>query len=297
MRPKHGTAARIAAGQHGVITRGQLLAAGFDPAAIRRAVAAGRLHRVHRGVYALGHDGLSTAGRFRAATLAGGAEAFLSHEAAANLLSLVAGPPPAPVLTTRTNREVGGVRVHRCRRLHRLDTAVLDGIPTTTVPRTLVDLAGHLALEDLAHAVHRAHVHHRTTPEMVLASLARVPNRPGAARLRQALLGDDLLLSRLEAGFVALLRRAGLPLPRTNVRRAEGRVDCHWPERGLTIELDSYRFHATRTQWEADVRRDRRTRDPGRLRLTWGDVFERPAATLAEVAPLLAAATSARPRR
>lgn len=283
------TVARIAASQHGVVTWRQLRAARIDRDGIRRRVRSGRLHRVHRGVYAVGHAGLSVEGRYLAAVLACGPGAVLSHRAAAHVLRLIRGTPPPPEVIAPTKREVEGVDTHRSNRLHRLEHSVLDGIPLTTVPRTLVDLAADLGLADLARACHEAHVRHATTPAMVEAVIARAPNRSGTARLRQAFLGDDLLLSQLETAFLKLLCGAGLPLPQTNVRRAEGRVDCHWPQFGLTVELDSYRFHATRRQWEDDVRRDRRTRDPNRLRLTWGDVFERPRETLAELMPLLEA--------
>lgn len=278
--------ARLAGQQHGVVSVEQLRAAGLDRAAIHRRLRAGRLHRLHRGVYAVGHTAVTTHGLYLAAALAAGDGAVVSHRAAAHLFGLVKAPPGPELTTVGRVLRIEGVVVHRTNRLHDLEHSVLDGLPITTVPRTLVDLAATLDLPALSKAVHQAHVRHGTTPAMVERVVDRAPNRPGMGRLGQALRGDELYLSGLEREFVALLRRAGLPLPRTNVRKEQGRVDCHWPETGLTAELDSFRYHATRYQFEADVRRDRRAR--GRvLRFTWGDVFERPQEVLAELAPLL----------
>ncbi len=108
------------------------------------------------------------------------------------------------------------------------------------------------------------------------------PGRPGAAKLWLAL-GGDVTPSKLEDGFVALLRRHGLPLPRTNIDHQGDKVDCHWPQIGLTVELLSFRFHGSRHAFEADVARRRRS---NHLAFTWGDVFERAPQTAAELASL-----------
>jgi hypothetical protein len=106
------------------------------------------------------------------------------------------------------------------------------------------------------------------------------PGKPGGAKLLAAL-GGDATLSKLEDGFLALLRKHGMPLPRTNIHHKGDKVDCHWPELGLTVELLSYRFHASRRGFEADVARRRRS---NHIAFTWGDVFERGAQTIAELA-------------
>ena len=280
----------MAAARHGVVSIQQLLAAGLDRRAVSRRVAAGRLHRVHRGVYAVGHPALSLQGRYLAAVLACGEGAVLSCAAAAYLLRLVRRPPPAPIVTALKNRRVPGVEVHRARRLHLLDHSVLDGIPLTTVPRTLLDLARVLSAGDLARACHEAHVHHRTTPAHVEAAIARAPTKRGIATLRAILHGDHrTTLSPMEDAFLALLARAGLPLPQTNRPASGDRVDCRWPEHRLVVELDSYRFHATRHQWEEDRRRERRARAAGHehRRYSWGDVVDDPGPMLSELAVLL----------
>src|SRR3954447_21034120 len=122
-----------------------------------------------------------------------------------------------------------------------------NGIPMTSVPRILVDLAPLLCLDDLARACHEAGVKYKTTPRHVEAVLARLPSTKGAAKLRDIILGDSpVVLSKLEKGFLQLLRTQSFPRPQTNKVASGRRVDCCWPEHHLTVELDSYRFHNTR---------------------------------------------------
>ena len=164
------------------------------------------------------------------------------------------------------------------------------GIPVTTVPRTLVDLAAVLEDEDLARACHEAEVKHRTGPALVAAVLAHRPNAPGATKLRRVTLGEvKVTLSKLERRFLKLLKDAGLPLPDTNRPAGTKRVDCRWPEHRLTVELDSYTYHRSRHAWEQDRRREREAHARGDdfRRYTWGDVFERPAVILGELRALL----------
>jgi hypothetical protein len=236
---------------------------------------------VHRGVYAVGHAAPSIDGDYMAAVLTCGEGAVLSHRAAAHKLRLLPGPPPPAEVTvpTTAGRRRPGIVVHRVKTLDLLDVSVVDGIPITTVPRILLDLAPSTGAKDLTRACHEAWVRHRTSPDHVEACIARNPAKKGAPRLRRAL-GADATLSALEDGFVALLRRHGLPLPRTNVDHHGDKVDCHWPQHDLTVELLSYRFHATRHAFEADVARRRRS---NHLAYTHGDVFDRGAATAAEL--------------
>ena len=163
----------------------------------------------------------------------------------------------------------------------------------TSVPRTLVDLAPYLPEDDLARACHEAGVRHHTTPAQVEAILARRPNTPGAAKLRAVLHGEvKVTLSKLERRFLYLLRENRLLLPpQTNRPASAHRVDCRWPKHRLTVELDSYRYHRSRHAWEQDRRREREARARGDdfRRYTYGDVFEHPAAMLAELRVLLPA--------
>jgi hypothetical protein len=294
MQPKSRTVerefARIAGAGHGVVTRAQLLSAGVTPQAIKSRVAAGSLIRVHRGVYRVGHVAPSTDATYLAAVLAGGEGSLLSGRAAAHLLVLIKGPPPPPEIITRTERRIEGVITHRCRFLDARDTTTVRGIPTTTVPRTLVDLAAELSAEALARACHEAGVRYGTTPAMVEAVLGRRPNSPGAKKLRRVIHGDvHVTLSRLETRFLELLRDAGLPLPITNKPAGGRRVDCRWPDHKLTVELDGYRFHNSRHSWEQDRRREREARARGDefRHYTYGDVAEHPSSMLAELGALL----------
>ena len=193
-------------------------------------------------------------------------------------------------MITPTERRVKGVRTRRSRRINARDATTVRGIPATTVPRTLVDLAAVLRLDDLARACHEAGVRYRTTPSQVDAVLAQRPTSPGAAKLRAVLRGDvRVTLSRLERSFLTLLRGARLPLPQTNRHAGERRVDCHWPRQRLTVELDGYRYHQSRHAWERDRRREREARARGDefRRFTYGDVVEDPRYMLMELRELL----------
>lgn len=164
------------------------------------------------------------------------------------------------------------------------DARVIDDIPMTPVPRILLDLAPSTGPGELARLCHEAWVRHRVALWMIEACIARNPGKPGAARLRRAL-GADVTLSMLERGFLKLLRAHGVRLPRTNIDVLGDKVDCHWPHCDLTVELLSYRYHATRHAFENDVARRRRS---GHIAYTYGDVFERGEATIADLRPRLA---------
>jgi very-short-patch-repair endonuclease len=198
-------------------------------------------------------------------------------------------------VTTPVQRRVPGVRVRRGP-IEPADRATHRGIPVTAVPRTLIDLAADLPLDDLARACHEAGVRYRTTPAQVAAALARrAPNTPGVGKLRQIFAGDArVTLSALERRFLELLRDNGLPLPQTNRPAGAHRVDCRWPERRLIAELDSYRFHHSRHAWEQDRRRERdaRARGDEHRRYTWADVYEQPAQMLAELRGVLDSAAA-----
>lgn len=290
MRPQNRTAERvlatIASGAHGVVTRRQLLRAGVTVAEIKQRLRTGLLLREYDGVYHVGHRAPSIESRYLAAVLACGDGAVLSGLATAHLLGLLKGAAPAPHVLTPTERRVQGVMTRRTRWIHPADATRWRGIPVTTVPRTLVDVAADLSRDDLARACHEAGVRYGTTPAAVETVLARRPNSPGAANLRAILRGDvRVTLSKLEAGFLARLRSAALPLPMTNRPAGGRRVDCRWPAHRLTVELDGYRYHHTRYAWEQDRLREREARARGDefRRYTYGDVLEHPRLMLAEL--------------
>jgi very-short-patch-repair endonuclease len=227
--------------------------------------------------------------RYLAAVRACGDGALLSGRAAGHLLGLLGGPAPAPEVTAPTERRVGGVITRRSRTHDPCDATLWRGVPVTTVARTLVDLAAELAIDDLARACHEAGIRFGTTPAHVEAVLERRPTSRGARKLRAILRADErVTLSALERRFLRLLREVGLPLPETNLVADGRRVDCRWPERRLTVELDGYRYHRSRYAWERDRRREREARARGDdfRRYTYGDVAH-PRLMLAELQPLL----------
>jgi hypothetical protein len=273
-----------------VVTRTQLLRAGVSVAEIKHRLQTGALLREHRGVYRVGHRAPSVEAGYLAAVWACGEGSLLSGRAASHLLGVVKSAPPAPEVTTPTERRIEGVATRRSPSTCREDAMTWRAIPVTTVARTLVDLARDLSLDALSRACHEAGVLHRTTPAEVEAVLARRPTSPGAAKLRAVLRGDTrVTLSALERGFLALLREAGLALPATNRLAGGRRVDCRWPEQRLTVELDGYHYHRSRHACEQDRHREREAyaRGDAFRRYTYGDVMATPALMLAELQALI----------
>lgn len=283
--------AEIARATHGVTTRRQLLSAGLTPKEISVRVARGSLIAVHRGVYRVGHRAPGAAATYLAAVLACGYGALLGGRAAGWWLGLEDGEPPVPEVIARTERRVEGVRVRRCRTLGTEDAWMHRGVPVTTPARTLVDLAAMLSLDALSTAAHQAGIRYRTTPAHVSAELTKRPAARGRANL-EIVIGRRALvtLSRLERRFLRVLREAHLRRPDETNRPAGGRrVDCRWHDPPLTVELDSFTFHNSRHAFERDRRREREAYARGDQfrRYTYGDVFESPAAMLAELNVLL----------
>ena len=286
--------ASIATRQHGRVSHAQMLAAGVDRDRIKRWSADGRLRLVHREVYALGHTAPAALADLIAAVLACGDDAVASHRSTLHARGVLRERPPRPEVSVASysGRRQPRIVVHRVASLPRADTTTFQAIPMTTVPRALLDVAPTLSPSDLCRACHEAWVRHHVTPAHIEACIARNPTKKGAAKLRRAY-GADATLSELEQEFLRLLDRHGLPRPRTNIDLAGDKVDCHWPSHGLTIELHSFRFHATRWGYENDNARRRRSRH---LPFTWGDVFERGAQTAAELRALLGGDDPARDR-
>jgi len=285
MRHQDGTdrlIARLAWGSHGVVTRQQLLANRVKKGQIRARIRRGSLIVEHPGVYRVGHRAPSIEATYLAAVLACGEGALLMGLAAAYLYGLTKGDPPAPAVKARSARTIDGIEIHRTRRGER--GTEWRGIPITTVPQTLMDIASSLPFDQLVHACHEADVKYGVTPASFSGSIPK--------RLRAALEGGiPVTLSELEARFLSLLDDEGLPRPVTNRPRGAFRVDCHWPAQRLTVELDSYRFHRTRHAWEQDRRRERdaHARGDQHRRYTYGDVFEERRGMLAELRALLGA--------
>jgi len=299
---KDSRIAACAAPQHGVISRAQLTAVGVGRGSVARRIERGSLHRVHRGVYAVGHPHLTWRAWLWAAVLAcGGPEvAGISHDAAAAVWDLARVPSgPIDVTTLRRSERIAGLRLHRSNVLDAVRRA--DGLPVTTVERTLADLAGR---RDIARLCHRA-AHLRILDAAVLR--VAIENRPGAEAVRRALdelRGADPRITRseLEERFLALLEGAGLPRPEVNARVAGYEVDFLWREQCLVVETDGAATHLTRTAFERDRHRDADLTVAGYrvVRFTWADVVDRGASmrrTLSALLPTPASARRPRPPR
>jgi hypothetical protein len=271
---RHGSGwhhlAAIAKAQHGVISREQLRTAGFEDGAIAHAVATGRLHRVFRGVYGLGHLRIGKRGRSMAASLACGSGAVISHRSAAALLGLLNdGPVVIDVIAPGARgRQVDGIRLHRVRLPRPDEVGTVDGIPCTSPARTLVDLAGAVGDRTLRSCFERAAQKRFLDITAIEASMD--PRRRGVNSLRglvdewrraAPVAEKGRLKSPLEAKVMPLLLRRDFPPPLLNapVEIPTGRieVDFLWPEHRFVVEADSRDFHATDLAFERDRWRDR----------------------------------------
>lgn len=294
--------AALAAGQHGVVARRQLLAAGITSSAIDRWVARERLQPIHRGVYAVGHRRLRREGFWLAAVLAAGPGALLSHREAAALHGLRPAERPAADVTVVARRRVPGIQIHRVERIDEDDATVVDGIPATSVARTLVDLAAVVPPQALRKALEEAERSHRLDVGAIEAALARLRGRTGAGhgRMRAALAelaraGTTVTRSVLEDRFLALLAAHDLPRPSANAWTASMEVDACWPVARLVVELDGWADHRTRQAFQRDRTRSNDLQAEGWtvLRFTHADVVHRPAQTAARVARAIAQAATA----
>lgn len=254
----------MAGRQHGVVARWQLCAAGFDRNRVQRLLDGGYLHRIHLGVYAVGHERLTVKGRWMAAVLAGGPEAVLSHWAAAALWELRPNPsrPFDVTVPGRTRKGPRGIRLHRVRRLDPEDRAVLDGIPVTSLHRTLLDYAAISSHQYVRLALEAAERRYLLDTRKLEALYRRSRGRRGLAPLKAAvaeLRGPaPWTQSELEREFLALVRGAGLPEPSCNVLVHGFLVDCWWPQARLVVEIDGYEFHRSRQQFDENRLRDTR---------------------------------------
>lgn len=269
----------LARKQHGVITRLQLRALGFSHEAIRHRLARGRLRPVYPGVYAVGQLPLTERGEWMAAVLACGDTAALSHDSAAALWKLTKGAKTdihVSILSQRRFRT--GIVIHR---RTALKTTTKDGIRTTTPAQTLIDVAATWPQPKLEQAIGEADLR-RVVGLRALRTAATKAGRSGAP-LRSVIdrVTFRVTQSELEREFLRLIKRAGLPLPGTQARFGDTRVDFYWPDIGLVIETDGSHFHRSAVQQTNDRRRDQDHIRAGRtaMRITHAQVFHEPAET------------------
>ena len=251
--------AKIAARQHGVLSAHQLAAAGLDRQGIHYRVNAGRLHRLHRGVYVVGHPKVRFEGRCMAAALALGDLAVISHQSAAVVWGMLlphSGPIQVTLPGDSGRKRRSGVVVHRSATLIARLVTRRHGIPITKPSRTLRDLR-------------------RTVPQPVYRAAVR---RALDLRLiRSAGIEEaDLTRSELERRFLRLCSRHRLPQPEVNAPLGGYEVDFLWPDRRLIAEVDGFRHHSGRAAFERDRARDARLQSRGYrvLRFTYQQVTE-----------------------
>jgi very-short-patch-repair endonuclease len=250
--------AAFAARQHGVLAEWQLLALGFSLSAIDRLVQNGQLHRVYRGVYAVGHRALSSKGRLMAAALAGGPDALISHRSAAALHGLLDDSRAVIDVVSPTHRRSRkGLRFHQSRHL---DRAEVNGIPVTSVARTLLDIAPVVPKRRLVYALERAEKQREFDLMAIEAVMVRCHGHKGLKRLRQALREIDpeaqYAHEGLERRFIAFCKHYGLRKPAMNAVVEGLTVDALWARQKLIVELDSWEHHKERRAFEEDRRRD-----------------------------------------
>ena len=254
----------LARRRHGVVTTAELLDAGFGEGTVARLVRRGWLRRLHRGVYLVG--ALESAlTRPAAALLATGPNAVISHRTAATLWDLLPPEPDAPIDVTLLNanrRSRRGVRMHRARAL---DVRTRHGLRVTSPAETLRQLEGP--------------DHDRAHNEALVRRL--VPRERHDAMTR----------SDAERRLLALIDRAGLPRPRTNVKVRGYEVDLYWPEQRLVVEFDGWAYHSTRAAFERDRDEDAALILAGErvLRVTHRQLVGRPEELVARFATGLAA--------
>lgn len=268
--------ASLAGGQHGVITTAQLVAAGLTREGIRRRASAGRLHGLHRGVYAVGHPAVPFEGRCLAAVLALGPDAVLSHRSAAELWTIVprAKGPIHVIVPEGGRRKRVGLVVHTSRTLVPEQIAIKTGIPLSTPTRTLADLRRTLSRE----------LHDRATRKAVdLGLISRREIRSQTALAR----------SKLERKFLALCRRHRLPQPVVNARVGPYEVDFLWPEHSVIVETDGFEHLGSRDAFERDRVRDAELQARGYrvLRFTYRQVRDEGRRVAGQVRTLLGSST------
>lgn len=288
----------VARGQHGVISLVEIEAVGLSARVVQNWAASGRLHRIHHGVYSIiPRELLSRRGHYMAAVLACGGDAVLSHRSAAELHGLRATDRSRIEVTLpgRVRRHRAGLQVHRSTTLTAADVTTVDGIPVTTVARTIADLADVLRERGVERTLEQAASLGVLDGRALNDQISRHPRGACVRRLTNrgpiaAPTGSDL-----EELFLSECRRAGVPEPERQryIDPGDGgpmiRADFVWSEQRLIVEADGARNHGTRRSFESDRRRDQRLIAAGWrvIRVTWRQLIERPWEVIALLTELL----------
>jgi very-short-patch-repair endonuclease len=251
---------RLAAAQHDVIARRQLLALGYTDHAIKHRLRVGRMYRLWPGVYAVGRPRVSQYGWWMAAVLLNGAGAMISHLSAAALWGIwrADGFEIDVSVPAHVARRHPGIRVHRRTVLTPADITVNRNIPVTSIVCTLIDIAPGLGRDELEAAVNAADRLGLIDPEALRDELDGHRARTGLPKLRDVLDRRTYAMtdSELERRFLPIARRAGLPRPLTQAYANGYRVDFFWPDLRLVVETDGLTYHRTPAQQARDRVRD-----------------------------------------
>ena len=250
--------ARIGRRQDNVITLEQLVEAGLGHRGVAHRVKARTMQRLHRGVFLLGAAPPTPMARARAAVLACGDGAVVSHRSAAEMFDLLP-QSGGDVHVTVVGRNPGahpGIRLHRPRALARHDVTKMRGIPLTTVARTICDLAATERHNTVEAVFQEALYREIVTDDGLAAVIEREPRRKGAPVIRALLDDPRMTRSERERALLRLIDQAQLPRPLTNVRLHGFLVDAYWPAERLVLEFDGWKAHRHRHAFEKDRRRD-----------------------------------------
>ena len=261
--------ARIATRQHGVISRAQISALGLGPSFIHDGLASGRLHQLHLGVYAVGHTRLTERSHWVAAVLACGECSLLSHRSAAALwcIAFLELGRVDVLIPGRGSRSRTGIAIRRTRNLPDTDRTEIDGIPVTTLNRTLLDLASIATESQLRKAVAEAARQELLDPPSLIALCDDRSGCRGTgalARLVREQRGPiSATRSPPETDFLAICIRRGLPVPAVNVPLAGYEPDFFWRDANLVVEVDSRGYHRSWAEQERDRAKDAALQEAG----------------------------------
>jgi very-short-patch-repair endonuclease len=283
--------AQIAGRQDNVITREQLLRAGLGRGAITHRVQAGAMQRIHKSVYLIGPAPPTPMARARAAALACGEGAAVSHRSAAELFGLlpeVAGDIDVTVVARNPGRRPG-IRLHRVSCIPAQDIVVMRGLRVTSVARTICDLAATEPARECEDAFQEALYRRLVSDRALAAIIEREAKRKGAPVVQALLRDPQLTRSRTERAMLKLMASAQLPRPRTNVPLHGYRADLLWPAAGLVVEFDGWDAHGHRLAFERDRKRDQVLLAAGLrvLRVTRRQLENEPVAVAARIAQAL----------
>lgn len=257
----------LASSQHGVIARRQLRGRGLSVDVITTRILRGHILPIQPGVYAVGHSSISREAEALAAVLAAGPGAVASHSLAAELWGLSGTTSKPEVTRTSGARRRRHLHVHQTRKLPPEDVTVHRGVPLTSVPRTLLDMAPRFSEWQLSKAVAEAERMGLLDWDAMDDLLRRVRRKAGRGRLRWALERTDPRVGDTNPGteelFLEVWKERELPLPEINVVVKGIEVDFLWREPMVIVECDGFEYHKGRTEFETDRRRDMNLRLAG----------------------------------